>query len=71
VRDENQQVDHYLVTGTFDLEVLEEHVETETFVGLLDDVFPVEILGAQTARTVDFAAERDEWEPAGDAALEV
>lgn len=71
MRDEDKQVYHDLVAWTLDLEVLEEHVEAEAFVGLVDDVVAVEILVALTAGTINLAAESDQREPAGNTALEV
>jgi len=71
MRDKNKQIDQHLIAWAFDLKVFKEHVKAKVFIGLFNNVIPVEILKSLAGRTINFTAKRDEWKSTGNTSLEV
>ena len=71
VGEKHKKINKYFVSGPLDLEVFEEHIDSENFEGLVDDVLPSDGLEAGAAGPIEFGSDLDDGQPAGESSFEV
>ena len=71
VREKHQKINKHFVSRPLDLEVFEEHIDSENFEGLVDDVLPSDGLETGAAGPIEFGSDLDDGQPAGESSFEV
>ena len=53
---ENEEVNEYFITRSFDLEILEKHIDPKNFKSLINDILSWNSLKTLTSRTLEFSS---------------